>query len=53
LVEVLLYKPEAAGSISDGVIDVIFPATLWHCGDFAFNRSEYHKYFLGVKAAGA
>jgi len=44
---------KVAGSIPDGVIDIILPA---HCGPgvgSASNGNKYQDYFLGVKAAGA
>ena len=45
--------PKVAGSIPDGVIDIILPAAYGPGVDSASNGNEYQEYFLGVKAAGA
>ena len=45
--------PKVAGSIPDGVIDIILPAAYGPGVDSASNGNEYQEYFLGVKADGA
>ena len=44
---------KVAGSIPDGVIDIILPIELWPGVYSASNRNEYQEDFLAVKAAGA
>jgi len=50
VVKVLCYKSEGAGSISDGVIDIIVSIALWPRVDSASNRNEYQDYFVAVKS---
>jgi hypothetical protein len=40
-----------AGSIADGVIDIILLAALWPWGNSASNRNKYQEYFLGGKGS--
>jgi len=52
LFEALRTSQKVAGSIPDGVIELILPVDLWPGVDSPSHRNEYKEYFLGGKDAG-
>ena len=49
LFEALRTSQKVAGSIPDGVIELILPVDLWPGVDSPSHRNEYKEYFLGAK----